>query len=89
MRKEELYTIIEGVFHAFVLDKIIKDSKKFIDDFISFHMEWSKNEKIQDDVACLVIRDILTVLHIIEEGEKPTETIMNIYEERYIKSSFY
>lgn len=39
-------------------------------------MEWFKNEKIKDDVSCLIIRDILSVLHIILEGENPTETIM-------------
>ena len=46
-------------------------------------MEWSKNEKIQDDVACLVIRDILAVLNIIVEGENPTQSIINIYGSRY------
>ena len=87
MKREELYTITKGASHAFGVDKILGDEscKQFIDDFISFHMEWSKNEKIQDNVACLVIRDILAVLHIIKEGEEPTETIMNIYGARYIK----
>jgi len=42
-------------------------------------MEWSKIEKIQDDAAYLVIKDILAVLHIILEGEEPIENIMNIY----------
>jgi hypothetical protein len=46
-------------------------------------MERSKNVKNHDDVACLVIRDILAVLNIITEGEISTETIMNIYGERY------
>ena len=83
MSKNELYSIAEGASLAFGVDKKVDDNKKFIDDFISFHMEWSKNEKIQDDVCCLVIRDILAVLHIIVEGEDPTETIMNIYGARY------
>jgi len=59
MKREELYAITEGASKAFGVDKKIENCKQFIDDFISFHMEWSKNEKIQDDVACLVIRDIL------------------------------
>ena len=83
MKKEELYAITEGVSKAFELEKIIDNYQQFIDDFISFHMEWSKNEKIQDDAACLVIRDILAVLNIIAKGEDPTETIMNIYGARY------
>ena len=86
MSRDELYTITEGASKAFGVDKKINDCQKFIDDFISFHMEWSKNEIIQDDVACLVIRDILATLHIILEGEEPTETIMNIYGARYIES---
>ena len=86
MKREELYAITEGASKAFGVDKKIENCKQFIDDFISFHMEWSKNEKIQDDVACLVIRDILAVLHIILEGEEPTETIMNIYGARYIET---
>ena len=86
MRREELYAITEGASKAFGVDKRLGNNcKQFIDDFIDFHMEWSKNEKIQDDVACLVIRDILAVLHIIVEGEEPTETIMNIYGARYIE----
>ena len=85
MKREELYAITDGASKAFGVDKKVENCKQFIDDFISFHMEWSKNEKIQDDVACLVIRDILAVLHIILEGEDPTETIMNIYGARYIE----
>ena len=85
MKKEELYAITDGASKAFGVDKKVENCNQFIDDFISFHMEWSKNEKIQDDVACLVIRDILAVLHIILEGEDPTETIMNIYGARYIE----
>lgn len=85
MKREELYAITEGASKAFGVDKKIENCQQFIDDFISFHMEWSKNEKIQDDVACLVIRDILAVLHIILEGEEPTETIMNIYGARYVE----
>ena len=85
MIREELYAITDGASKAFGVDKKVENCKQFIDDFISFHMEWSKNEKIQDDVACLVIRDILAVLHIILEGEDPTETIMNIYGARYIE----
>ena len=87
MKKEELYAIAEGSSRAFKVDQILGEDnfKKFISDFISFHMKWSKNEKIQDDVACLVIRDILAVLHIIKEGEDPTETIMNIYGSRYVE----
>ena len=85
MKREELYAITDGASKAFRVDKKIENCQQFIDDFISFHMEWSKNEKIQDDVACLVIRDILAVLHIILEGEDPTETIMNIYGARYIE----
>ena len=85
MKKEELYAITEGASKAFGVDKKVDDCKQFIDDFISFHWEWSQNEKIQDDVACLVIRDILAVLNIIVEGEDPTETIMNIYGARYIE----
>ena len=50
MKKEELYTIIEGASHAFGVDKTVDNCDKFINDFILFHMEWSKNEKIQDDV---------------------------------------
>jgi len=86
MKREELYAITEGASKAFGVDKKVENCQQFIDDFISFHMEWSKNEKIQEDVACLVIRDILAVLHIILEGEEPTETIMNIYGARYIES---
>ena len=87
MKRDELYTITKGASYAFGVNKILgnENCNKFIDDFISFHMEWSKNEKIQDDVACLVIRDILAVLHIITEGEEQTETIMNIYGARYIE----
>lgn len=40
-------------------------------------MEWYKNEKIQDNIACLAIRDILTILHIILKGEDPTENYIN------------
>ena len=83
MKKEELFAIAEGASKAFGVDKKLENFDQFIDDFISFHMEWSKNEKIQDDVACLVIRDILAVLNIINEGEDPTYTIMNIYGARY------
>ena len=85
MKREELFAITEGASHAFGVDKKVDNCDKFINDFISFHMKWSKNEKIQDDVACLVIRDILAVLHIIVEGEDPTETIMNIYGARYVE----
>ena len=85
MRREELYAITEGASKAFGLDKKIDNCQQFIEDFISFHMVWSKNEKIQDDVACLVIRDILAVLNIILQGEDPTETIMHIYGARYIE----
>lgn len=83
MKKEELFAIAEGASRAFGVDKKLENFAQFIDDFISFHMEWSKNEKIQDDVACLVKRDILAVLNIINEGEDPTYTIMNIYGARY------
>ena len=83
MKKEELYEITKGSALAFGIDKKVENWEKFIDDFISFHMEWSKNEKIQDDVACLVIRDILAVLNIIVEGENPTQSIINIYGSRY------
>ena len=86
MKREELFAITEGASKAFGLEKKMGNKcQNFINDFISFHMEWSKNEKIQDDVACLVIRDILACLHIILEGEDPTETIMNIYGARYIE----
>ena len=85
MKREELYAITEGVSKAFGVETKVDNCKQFIDDFISFHWDWSQNEKIQDDVACLVIRDILAVLNIIVEGEDPTETIMNIYGARYIE----
>ena len=60
MKKEELYAIAEGSYRAFEVDIILweENFKKFIYDFISFHMAQSEKEKIQDDVACLVIRDI-------------------------------
>ena len=78
MKSEELYVITEGASHALGVDKKVDYCDKFINDFISFHMGWSKNEKIQYDLACLIIRDILAVLHILVEGENPTETIINI-----------
>ena len=80
-----MYAITEGASHAFGVDKKVDNYGKFINDFISFHIEWSKNEKIQDDAACLVIRDILAVFHIIVEGEDPIKTIMDIYGARYIE----
>lgn len=75
IKNDELYTITKGASYAFGVNKIFEDENcnKFIDDFISFHIEWSKNEKIQDDVACLFIRDILAVLYIITKGEDQTK----------------
>ena len=84
MKREEIYAILDSASNAFGLDKKAEICKQFIDDF-SFHIERPKNIKIQDDIACLVIRDILTILYIILEGEDSTETIMNIYGERYIE----
>ena len=46
IKREELYAIIEGASKAFEVHKKIENCKEFIDDFISFYMEWSKNEKI-------------------------------------------
>ena len=44
---------------------------------ILFHFIWNGLKmKKKDDVAYIVIRDILSVLNIILEGENPTETIM-------------
>ena len=85
IKGDELYEISLEKYKSFKIDKLLKNYPKFIIDFISFHNEWSMNEKIQDDVDCLVIRNILSVLEIILEGEDPTKTIMNIYGARYIE----
>ena len=60
------------------VNKKLEHFDQFIVDFISFHMELSKKEKIQDDV-CFVNKDILDVLNIINDGEDPIYAIINIY----------
>ena len=85
MTNYELYDIAIGKSKALEVNGLLKDYKKFTFDLISFHVKWSKNKKIQDNVACLTIRDILSVLDIISKKEEPIEAIMNIYGSRYIE----
>ena len=85
MRKEELYSIAKGFALTFGVDKKVENFEEFLNDFISFHIEWTRNKEIANFVTNHVIRDILAVLHIIADGENEIKTIMNIYGSRYTK----
>ena len=51
---------------------------------VLFHVEWSKNKLIEDDIQCFTIREISADVKEISEGEDPLKAIIIIYDIRYL-----
>ena len=51
---------------------------------VLFHVEWSKNKLIEDDIQCFTIREISAAVKEISEGEDPLKEIIIIHDMRYL-----
>ena len=85
--ESELLEIANGLADGFGYYKEIstlQERKKIIEDLVSFHVEWSKNKLIEDDIQCFTIREISAAVKAISEGEDPVKAIIIIYGARYL-----
>jgi len=85
--EEELLEIANGLAEGFGYyneKKDIDKRKKIIEDLVSFHVEWSKNKLIEDDIQCFTIREISASVKAISKGEDPFKVITIIYGARYL-----
>ena len=80
--KEELESIALGLSKRFNFS----GDEKLIRDLIGFHMKWSENPKIAEEVQCFTVREIAASVKAFSDGEDPYDVVMTIYGGRYEKS---
>ena len=88
LKFEEKYKISIELFKYFNdKEEILEYEKRFIEDLIRFHIQWTSNEKVKNGINCFTIREIIECIkaYINDKNKNVYKIVKVIYGSRYRK----